>query len=75
MDWNIPVCVWVIEMDREDPKKDEAVRQLLYSHGYKKASWDINAECQFLQASNPVDCQPNEVFEHPLLKADGSCNS
>merc|ERR1712070_1232681 len=34
MDWNIPVLVWSIELDRSNPSKDQAVRELLQTHGY-----------------------------------------
>jgi FkbM family methyltransferase len=33
-DWSVPIDIFVIEMDSNNPQKDEAVRQLLFAHGY-----------------------------------------
>merc|ERR1712019_310876 len=48
MDWSIPVCIWVIELDGQNTRKDAAVRKLLESKGYNKSSWNINYFCQGL---------------------------
>eukprot|EP00931_Biecheleriopsis_adriatica_P091016 TRINITY_DN64926_c0_g1_i1.p1 TRINITY_DN64926_c0_g1~~TRINITY_DN64926_c0_g1_i1.p1 ORF type:complete len:259 (-),score=56.05 TRINITY_DN64926_c0_g1_i1:256-1032(-) len=37
-DWKVPVHLFMIEMDGANLTKDEAVRHLLYSHNYVKAS-------------------------------------
>lgn len=37
-DWKVPVHLFLVEMDGHNETKDEAVRQLLYSHGYVKSS-------------------------------------
>ena len=58
MDWRIPVGVWVVELDGDNKEKDEKVRQLLTSNGYRKVTeWNIRDYC-------PVggDCTTNEVF-------------
>lgn len=38
-DFHVPVNVWMIELDGEDPEKDEAVRQVLQNHGYTKSKY------------------------------------
>lgn len=58
MDWNIPVTLWVVELDGHDKPKDQAVRNLLESHGYAKTSWDIRTFC-----CSGCDCAINETFE------------
>merc|ERR1712032_45476 len=73
MDWQIPVCIWVVELDGQNQEKDEAVRQLLFEKGYRKQSkWNINLGCQSLQPNRKGDCGlGNEVFEHSSLSACG----
>jgi len=73
MDWEIPVCIWVVELDGQNAAKDEKVRQLLLKKGYKKQSlWNINVACQSLQPNRKGDCMlGNEVFEHASLSTCG----
>lgn len=72
MDWDVPVCIWVIELDGKDKQKDQGVRDLLTSKGYRKASWDINLLCQALQPRKKTNCMlGNEVFEYSALDTCG----
>ena len=50
--------VWVVELDHTQPKKDQAVRDLLTEHGYRKSAINIRDWC-------PVggDCTVNEIWE------------
>lgn len=72
MDWKVDVCVWVVELDGKNPEKDESVRQMLFSRGYKKSTWDFTKMCRSI-SHHEKDCQMgNEVFEHPKLQTCGS---
>lgn len=55
MDWSVPVSVFVIELN--GGPKDVELRELLLSHGYVPAEWDIRDFC-----SKGGDCSANEVF-------------
>jgi len=46
MDWNIPVLLWVVELDRNDPVMDNEARYLLIKNGYCKMDWDVNTYCK-----------------------------
>lgn len=37
MDWNVTVCVWLVEMDGTNQKKDEAVEKFLVGNGYVRS--------------------------------------
>lgn len=37
MDWNVEVCVWVVEMDGLNPEKDQGVEDLLAKHNYSRS--------------------------------------
>ncbi|KAI2504360.1 methyltransferase [Fragilaria crotonensis] len=52
-DWSVPVDIFVIEMDGNNPQKDEAVRQLLFGHGYV-TPFSLLGEC--------THCTQSEVF-------------
>lgn len=72
MDWAIPVCVFIIELDRQSPTKDEGVRALLRRQGYVKSKMDPNLLCHALKPNNRGDCNlGNEVFENPNLARCG----
>ena len=57
MDWRVRVDVWVIELDGTNASKDLRVRQLLFSHGYVEAHWNIRDSC-----IPGNDCASNVVF-------------
>merc|ERR1711860_230831 len=42
MDWNVQVCVWVVEQDGQNKTKDAAVTQLLQSQGYIKSRLNLS---------------------------------
>jgi len=47
MDWNIPVLVWIVELDGNDTDKDMSVRRVLNKNGYCKVEdWDVNMFCR-----------------------------
>jgi FkbM family methyltransferase len=57
MDWDVPVGMWIIELNGSDPDKDEAVRRMMAEHGYASTipEWDLLRYC-------PTGCTLNEVF-------------
>lgn len=55
-DFGVPVHVWVVEMDGNDPSKDEGVRQIFMKHGY------IQSSKTFAGRNNEVWVMPNEVW-------------
>jgi hypothetical protein len=61
MDWTIPVRVWLIELDAQDPKKDQGVRDLLTSKGYAKSDFAVGTWCP-----KGGDCTTNEVWVFPV---------
>eukprot|EP00756_Hemistasia_phaeocysticola_P051956 Hpha_TRINITY_DN2713_c0_g1::TRINITY_DN2713_c0_g1_i1::g.110454::m.110454 len=65
-DWSIPVRVWVIEMDGHNLTKNQAVRDMLLSNGYRRAHkhWSTTRFC------TPYPCANNEVFENKELVAE-----
>lgn len=63
MDWNVPVSIFVIELNG-GPKDDE-LRALLKSHGYVATDWDIRDFC-----AKGGDCSANEAF----VRADDPMN-
>eukprot|EP00929_Paragymnodinium_shiwhaense_P032135 TRINITY_DN17870_c0_g1_i3.p4 TRINITY_DN17870_c0_g1~~TRINITY_DN17870_c0_g1_i3.p4 ORF type:complete len:127 (-),score=26.26 TRINITY_DN17870_c0_g1_i3:131-511(-) len=58
-DFQVPVDVWLVELDGLDVAKDDSVRRLLRRHGYEppRDGWDIRHECP-----KANDCPRNEVF-------------
>lgn len=56
-DWSVPIDMFVIEMDGTNVQKDEAVRQLLRSHGYV-TPFSMLDECR----SQRPQCMPSEIF-------------
>eukprot|EP00746_Dinoflagellata_sp_MGD_P114486 gnl/MRDRNA2_/MRDRNA2_509335_c0_seq1.p1 gnl/MRDRNA2_/MRDRNA2_509335_c0~~gnl/MRDRNA2_/MRDRNA2_509335_c0_seq1.p1 ORF type:complete len:201 (+),score=39.14 gnl/MRDRNA2_/MRDRNA2_509335_c0_seq1:22-603(+) len=69
MDWSIPVRVWVVELDGTNPKKDQAVKDLLFSKGYvlPKDNWKIMS-CPPKQSRRKKQCiEYNTVFENPAF--------
>ena len=43
-DWSIPVCVWIVELDGENPDKDAAVRALFKQQGYVESNYDLEGQ-------------------------------
>lgn len=56
-DWSVPIDIFVVEMDSSNPQKDEAVRQLLFAHGYV-TPFSLLEECRHQR----TECMPSEVF-------------
>lgn len=55
MDWNVPVLVWIVELDGHNVEKDMNVRNILHSNGYCKVEdWDIYMFC--------TDCVKRDEF-------------
>eukprot|EP00039_Didymoeca_costata_P002599 m.61374 g.61374 ORF g.61374 m.61374 type:complete len:525 (+) comp11403_c0_seq4:229-1803(+) len=64
-DFDVPVCVFVVELDFTDPQKDESVRELLRSKGFRKRIIDNDLHCMSLEYRQK-SCQiPNEYWENP----------
>ena len=60
MDWDIPVGVWLVELDGSDPAKDEGVRKLLNEHGYVASAVNPAAYCGW--AKGHSGCTQNSLF-------------
>lgn len=75
MDWNITVCLWLVELSGLDPEKDEAVRQLLRAKGYTTRSWEFKVMCQGLLGGSVAPsggiCHQNELFLHKSFSTCG----
>lgn len=56
-DWSVPIDIFVVEMDSSNPQKDEAVRQLLFAHGYV-TPFSLLEECRHQR----TECMPSDVF-------------
>ncbi|CAE8609815.1 unnamed protein product [Polarella glacialis] len=67
MDWDVPVCVWLVELDGTDPDKDQSVRQLMAQHGYAEQQvagiWHPDR-----QAHHYTGGGDNSVFTHSRLE-------
>ena len=64
MDWSVSVDVWVVEFNMKDEDDHEAVRSLLTSNGYRKASWNIRSFC-----TKPDVCGANDVYESEAFQS------
>jgi FkbM family methyltransferase len=54
-DFGVPVHVWVVEMDGQNPSKDESVRQILMKHGY------VQSNKRFAGRNNEVWVMPQMI--------------
>ena len=82
MDWEIPVRVWLVEMQcLEETCSDKEldnlrrVRKALLDHGYIESRWSTKLYCDEVpglgvKAIKPSTCTKNAVFEHPKLVID-----
>ena len=56
-DWKVRINIFVVEMDGSNPKKDEAVRQLLHGRQY------VTPFSMFDECKKRIEyCLPNEIF-------------
>jgi FkbM family methyltransferase len=65
MDWDVSVCVWLVEMDGTNEKKDEAVGRMLTQHGYRRSGVRFWEEDRSDGYSGGGD---NVAFVHPDLE-------
>jgi FkbM family methyltransferase len=56
-DWTVPIDMFVVEMDRTNVQKDEAIRVMLRSRGYI-TPFSMYEECKKMQEK----CSVNELF-------------
>jgi hypothetical protein len=61
-DWSVAIDVLVVEMDGSNPQKDEAVRQLLFGHGYV-TPFSLLEECRHQRS----ECMPSEIFVTKIM--------
>lgn len=57
MNWNVPVDIWVLELDETGGMSHATLRASLKLHGYVRAKWDIQLWCDV-----PTLCMQNEVW-------------